>query len=152
MPKVLATYTTGSATLRITQSGTTQEIRLDRVGPGSQLMSVIGAEVTWRNDNGWVVRVQAYDDGGALPGSSFGQLSIDRVKNHGHWTTQAYDEPSCVVKLDEVSEKAIRGSATCTAVRWLDALAGPISLGLGPAPYIAGQAPFDAEVTFEAKP
>src|SRR3712207_2163468 len=61
MPEVEATYTTGTATVSITRDGTTEELVLDEVTPGSQLSSFIGASVGWQNDEGWRLQVLAYD-------------------------------------------------------------------------------------------
>ena len=159
IPTVKATYATGLATLKITTGGKTSTVTLDTVVPGSQLMSTVGATVTWWNSDGWALQLQAFDITN-VPGmpSGFdasvpGQLSIEHVNGHDFWTTQDYtSENRCIVDVPTMSETEVRGSATCKGLRWIDGVAGSSGSGFGAVPYVAGQDPFDADVTFSAKP
>ena len=62
-PSVLGTYSQGSATLEVTRGGVAETIVLDRVGRGSQLTTIVGSNVTWRNDQGWILLINVYDPG-----------------------------------------------------------------------------------------
>jgi hypothetical protein len=53
------------------------------------------------------------------------------------------------VDLAEVDETEVTGTATCRGLRWADGLVAP---GIGEPVFIEGQEPFDAEITFEARP
>ena len=139
-PSPVATFTTGSATIRL-GDGTT--ITLDRVEPGSALMTTFGSTVGWSSGGGWTLRlIGAGAD--AFGGPPFVQL--DRIVDLQHWTT--YDPSGCVVKVDQASGSGLRGTASCKGLRWVDALA----MGFGPEPSDIGQPPFDAEITFSAAP
>jgi hypothetical protein len=158
-PKLRATYIKGSATLQITRGRDTKVVELREVSPGSQLISVIGGSVAWRSADGWVVQLQAFDPadmgGGAFPGPVSGQLAIQRIDGHEFWTTLDYNAMDrCILTIDELSEDAARGSASCKGLRWIDGIgSGGFGMGgmTGP-PYVEGEDPFDAEVTFEATP
>ena len=159
MPTVRATYTSGQATLKITQGSDTQTITLDEVSAGSQLMSIIGGSASWRNADGWVLQVMAFDSG-SMPGAPLpnfadvpGQLTIERINGNQLWTTQDYTgDNRCIVTVAQVDQKALSGTATCRSLRWSDGFAGSMQFGLEAPAYIAGQDPFDVDVTFEAKP
>lgn len=160
VPTVRATYTSGHATLKITQGTDVQTITLDEVGAGSQMMSIIGASAGWRNADGWVLQVMAFD-AGSMPGAPLpglggavpAQMTIERISGNQLWTTQDFmGDNRCVVTVTQLDEKALSGTATCRSLRWSDGLAGNMQIGPGDPTYIAGQDPFDAEVTFEAKP
>jgi hypothetical protein len=158
-PKLKATYVQGSATLKITTNGTPETVKLTKVSAGSQLMSMVGANVIWRNADGWIVQLQAFDPaevgGGFFPGGLGAQLAIERVNGHEYWTTLDYSAADrCIVTIDEVSADAARGSATCKGLRWVDGIAanGFGFGGIEGPPYIEGQAPFDLEATFAATP
>jgi len=139
-PSLLATYRTGSATIRL-GDGTT--IRLTTVRAGSQLMSSMGAAARWSDASGWNLIV----DGAASDGS-YGDATIvelDRIADNEHLTT--LDSGGCSVKIDLADRTGLRGSASCKGLIWTDALDlyGPVSAA-------SGQAPFDAEITFSAAP
>jgi hypothetical protein len=160
VPTVRATYRSGHATLKITQGTDVQTITLDEVGAGSQMMSMIGGSAGWRNADGWALQVMAFDPStmpggmlGGMGGEVSGQMTIERITGNQVWTTQDYTGDSrCVVTVTQVDEKALSGTATCKSVRWSDGFAGSMQFGLGAPTYIAGQDPFDVDVTFEAKP
>ena len=63
-----------------------------------------------------------------------------------HWTT--FDPSRCIVDIKQADAKGLRGSATCKAVAWVDALD---QFGIN-GPKEVGAPKFDAEVTFEALP
>ncbi len=156
VPAVLATYASGHATLKITQGTNVQSVTLDEIGAGSQLMSIIGGSAGWRNADGWALQVMALDPSSVLGGmgaETSGQLTIERITGNQLWTTQDFTSDNhCVVTIKQMDAKALSGTATCRSARWSDGLAGNMQIGPGEPTYIAGQDPFDAEVTFEAKP
>lgn len=148
-------YDSGLATIDFTQGDATQTLTLDEVGPNSMLDSYMGAAVTWRNDAGWIVRINAYDfvdpSVGNLPGIPSADVTVERIDGHEHWTAGTYTAApgnSCIVDVWEMSETVVSGRANCRKLRWTDSAAG---YGLEPV-YIEGQDPFDITVTFEAKP
>ena len=73
-------------------------------------------------------------------------LQIDRIVGTAHWTTA--DPSRCIVTVELADETALRGTATCKGLRWSDTLATGF-YSMKPA-YVEGEAPFDAEITFEA--
>ena len=159
-PSVLATYTHGSATLAITRAGATETVALNEVGRGSQSSSLIGTNVTWRNEDGWILQVNAYDIGsvfgprpsGQVENESYsGDVSIQLIEDHEFWRADSYGAAGnrCIVDIEEADETEVRGSATCRGLRWVDGTVVP----LNPEPILVeGQDPFDAEITFEATP
>ncbi len=144
-PSLLATYTSGSATLEL-GDGTT--IELDRVAADATLMSEIGTAIRWTGDDGWNVTLNG-------AGSDFGwgastMMQLDRVIGSEHWTTM-YDPSRCIVDVDVADETAVRGTATCRGVEWYDALGQGIGWAMeGPEPL--DEPEFDAEIRFEATP
>ena len=159
-PSVLATYIRGSATLAITRAGTTETIALNQVGRGSQAASLVGMNVSWRNEDGWILQVNAYDissvfgprpSGESESESYSGDVSIQLIADHEFWRADSYGAAGnrCIVDIEEADETEVRGSATCRGLRWTDGTVVP----LNPEPVlIEGQEPFDAEITFEATP
>ena len=160
-PSILATYTRGSATFAITRSGTTETIALTEVGRGSQATSIVGTTVSWRNEDGWILQLTAYDVGsdfGPRPSAASsedesysGDVSLQLIADHEFWRADSYGAAGnrCIVDIEEADETEVRGSATCRGLRWTDGTVVP----LNPEPVlIEGQEPFDAEITFEATP
>ena len=162
-PSVLATYTQGSATLQITRGASTESVVLDRIGRGSQTASLVGTTVTWRNDQGWILAVNAYDfesgfngfgprpSGAVEDESHSGDVSIQLIADHEFWRADSYGSSGnrCIVDIEEADEAEVRGAATCRGLRWTD---GTV-VQLNPeAVLIEGQDPFDAEISFEARP
>lgn len=143
-PSPLATYTTGSATLGLSD-GT--RIRLDRLSKGPHLVTTFGSSVRWSNAAGWNLQVS-----GAGAGTPFGAgllgsqayIQLDRIVGVEHWRT--YDPSRCIVDIDVADQTALKGSATCKGLEWTDALEVPFS----DEPTEIGQPAFDAEITFEA--
>jgi hypothetical protein len=167
MPTVLAVYTQGTATLEIKQGDLTQTINLTRVADGSQLSTFSGGIVTWRSDDGWGLQVTTLDmsmpfgnpaspSAAASPGPTAApylmELAVMLIADHEFWRASgSYGESGnrCIVDLAEFSEARVSGTATCRGLKWYDGTSAPMSMEQ---PYIDGQEPFDAEVTFEATP
>jgi hypothetical protein len=166
IPTVLATYTAGSAELRVTQGAGAEQVVLDEIGRGSTLNSLEGAGVTWRNEAGWSVQVIAYNfdsllapvasgrptASGSSEGESYsGDLKVQRIAGNEFWIARASGQSGnrCIVDIAEASASLIRGSATCRGLRWEDGTAP--EMFIDPV-YIEDQQPFDVEVTFEATP
>ena len=77
-----------------------------------------------------------------------GFVTIDRVVGGQHRTVA--DPSACKVTLEKNGTTGVSGTATCKDLRWVDALrAGGSPTDPG---FIKGEAPFDAEITFEAAP
>jgi hypothetical protein len=136
----LATYVTGRATLEI--DGRT--IVLDRLSAGPHLIQGAGADVYWYNEEGWGLRLSAFD----MLGAGATNISIDRVRTT-YWSADGYED--CLVKVETADETGVKGSATCDGLRWVDRLRGASSWGEGPG-YVEGEPAFDATVVFEARP
>jgi len=144
MPSPAATYREGHATVTV---GEGAPIVLDQLGSGGIHQPTFGAEATFRNADGWYVRVM----GAMGTGGMFGQtayVTLDRIVGLEHWTT--YDPSRCIVTVTKADDTGLVGTATCKGLRWADALSG--SMGALEPPYVKGQPPFDAEITFEATP
>jgi hypothetical protein len=164
LPTILATYATGSAHMTITQGGVSTEVELGVVGPGSNLDGMIGASANWRNADGWVLQTTAYEFGflpepfaSAGPDTAdnsesySGDVVLQRVVDQQVWRADTYatSGPRCIVDIEEASQSELTGGATCRGMRWVDGFAGPSILS---PVFIDGQEPFDAEITFEARP
>ena len=167
MPTVLAVYTQGTTTIEIKQADTTQTITLTRVADGSQLSTFSGGIVTWRSDDGWGLQVSTIDmsmpfgnppspSAGASPGPTAApylmELAVMLIADHEFWRASGnYGDSGnrCIVDLAEFSEMRVSGSATCRGLKWYDGTSAPMYIDQ---PYIEGQEPFDAEITFEATP
>lgn len=138
LPPPLETYTKGSATVTIDGKTTT----LGSLNGTAATYEDLGAQVGWTDGAGLYLRF--YGE----PGSEFGDgfVLLDRVVDGKHWTTA--DPAGCKVTTAETAAKELSGTASCHGLRWADAIgSGPLDSS-----FIAGQAPFDLEVTFEAKP
>jgi hypothetical protein len=145
MPKPVATYKTGHATVTIDKE---PALELRELTEGGTMDPSYGASATFHDGAGWYVRVMGATAGGTAYFSP-SYLTLDRIVGNQHWTT--VDSSRCVVTVTKADEKGLAGSATCKGLRWSDAL----SMGLGSSfqpPYITGEPAFDAEITFEATP
>jgi hypothetical protein len=140
-PSVVATFTTGSATIRLGDGST---VTLDRLQPGSAQITTIGSAVGWSSGDGWTLRLVGAGSSDTFGGSSF--VELDRIVDLQHWTT--YDPSRCTVSVEQATGSGLRGTASCKGLRWVDALA----MDFGPEPSDLGQPPFDAEITFSATP
>jgi len=148
-PSTIATYASGRATVTIDGGGTT--IVLDRLTTPGTLVDMYGGEVTWRNDDGWYMKLLGPTPTGPLgrPGFGSAYLQLDRIADGTHWTTSQFG-PGCNVAIMQADAKGLVGSATCRSLRWSDALAGG-AFDASPSS-VPGEDPFDAEITFEAFP
>jgi hypothetical protein len=146
MPKPAATYKSGHATVTMDKQPL---LELGQLTEGGTMDPSYGASATFRNADGWYVRVMGATQSGTAAYFAPAYLTIDRIVGTQHWTT--LDSSRCVVTVTKADETALAGTATCKGLRWSDAL----SVGLGSSfqpPYISGEPAFDAEVTFEATP
>jgi hypothetical protein len=145
-PRRWATYESGTATLEL-EDGTVVE--LDGISTGPHLFTQVGGTVNWFNDEGWGLRVTLYPEG--LPGEELVDAftALDRIHGAAHWTTM--EDGACSVDIEVADETALRGSARCIELEWIDTLRGGAPF-VGPPEPVAGEEPFDVEITFEAEP
>jgi hypothetical protein len=145
-PSTLAVYSKGTATIAITSGET---ITLGEVVAGSSVSSAHGAEVRWTGPGGWNIRVSnvGVPNTYGSTGPNGGYLVLDRAVGGEQWTTRG--DARCVIHINVVDAKAIRGTATCTEVAWYDASNQPFEAGQQPS---LDEPKFDAEITFEAVP
>ena len=145
-PSPLATYESGTATLKL-EDGTVVE--LDGISTGPHLFTEVGGSVNWFNDDGWGLRVTLYPEGlpGDAPHGAF--ITLDRIQGAAHWTTM--EDGACSVDIEVADETALRGSARCIELEWVDTLRGGTPF-MGPPEPVEGEEPFDVEITFEAEP
>ena len=136
-PAPQAVFTRGVATVKV--AGATQ--KLDRLGSSAAMYTDLGTEVVWTDGKGRYLRL--FDDGDTW------LLTLDRIQDASHWTTQEIGPGHCAVKVDHADATGVKGTASCTALRWLDMMAAFVS---PQPPYVPGQAPFDAQIAFEATP
>ena len=144
-PSPAATYTTGHATVKIAGGPT---VELPTLASPGTLGGFAGTMVTFKSGDGWYLRVSDIAVGmtPALGGGGFVQL--DRIANGQHWTS--FSPSGCAVITETADVTALRGHADCKGFRWFDALVVDMA-GPNP-PFIEGQKPFDATITFEATP
>ncbi|MDQ6795542.1 MAG: hypothetical protein M3067_12140 [Chloroflexota bacterium] len=147
-PTALATFSRGRATLVLSDGS---PIVLDRISPGPHLFSEFGSNVRWSNADGWYLTVAG---AGAVPGAGGAgavgdaYVQLDRIQDHVHLTS---DDPSlCHVVIQVADVSGLRGTASCSGLRWVDALGG--SGFVGPPSAVPGEGPFDAQISFEATP
>jgi hypothetical protein len=146
MPKAAATFKSGHASVTVDKE---PAVELRELTDGGTMDPEYGASATFRNADGWYVRVMGATQGGTayyLPA----YLTIDRIVGMQHWTT--LDSSRCVVTVTKADKTGLAGTATCKGLRWSDALSNGFSPGGLQPPYIAGEPAFDAEITFEATP
>jgi hypothetical protein len=134
----VATFATGQATMTVAG----ERIVLDQLGPGPHLLSGLGAAVDWFNDDGWGLRLTGGGDGTMIPP----MLSIDRVQTT-YWSAQD-DGSSCRITLEQANADGVKGSGTCSGLRWTDMIRGGFDNG----GYVEGEPAFDATMEFEALP
>jgi hypothetical protein len=138
LPAPSAVFTKGSSTLTV--EGTATE--LSRLAGTAAIYPSFGTDVAWTDGKGMYLRL--YGSGDAA--DEWG-MTIDRIKDGNHWTT---DDPArCTISVDHADRTGIEGTGSCTAIRWIDTMA---AFGAPDRAYVAGQDPFDAEVTFKATP
>jgi hypothetical protein len=144
MPKPAAIYKNGHAAVTVGKDPT---IELRELSEGGTMDASFGASATFRNADGWYLRIMGATKGG----NSFympAYMTLDRIVGSQHWTT--FDSSRCVITVTKADETGLVGTATCKGLRWSDALSG--GMGAFEPPYIKDQAAFDAEITFEAMP
>jgi hypothetical protein len=144
MPKPAATYKTGHATVTV---GKDPAIELGDLTDGGTMDPSYGASATFRNADGWYLRIMGATKGRNLY-SMPGFMTIDRIVDKQHWTT--FDSSRCVITITKADQTGLAGTATCKGLRWSDALSNGFE-SFEP-PYIKDQPAFDAEITFEALP
>jgi hypothetical protein len=107
------------------------------------MLSFMGSAARWADTTGWNLMVVGAGSAPDLGGGPF--VSLDLIRNNQHLTTDQSD--GCKVTIAVADATALRGSASCKALTWIDAMDvyGPTSTG-------AGEPPFDAEITFSAAP
>jgi hypothetical protein len=136
----IATYSKGTATLTL-EDGT--KIVLDKLNAGPHLWTAFGSQVRWSDGDGWHLRVSGAGEAALYMSPS---VSFDRIADGQHWTT--WNADACDVQIDLVDATALRGTATCEGLKWVDSLDfAPMSEG---APYVPDQPRFDLTVSFEA--
>ena len=141
----------GRATLEITQDGQTQILVLDGINAYSYLDASYGAGVTWQNDDGWSVTVDAYDSSlgiGVPVGGWAGDVTINRTAGRDLWTTGSYTGWSleeCLVFVSELTNTKLTGWVECTKLRWVDSM----NMSFDASAYVEGEEPFDARIDFE---
>ncbi|MEX2548437.1 MAG: hypothetical protein WD830_11735 [Chloroflexota bacterium] len=156
-PSTQTSYGKGTATMELTQDGTTETIILGRVGASSMLDSWFGATVSWENDDGWTVTINAYDMSNfgpdlSAPGVTSGDVTISRIDGLDYWTAGSYTSwgtgNGCIVDVWEMTEAKLSGRVNCSDLKWTDAM----DPSLEQPAYVSGQEPFDLTITFEAVP
>ena len=143
LPPPEATYVTGSATVTIDGAASTYGTLED---PGA-LIADYGANAIWTDNAGHYLQIYGARSGNAAIDSAAQFLSIEQVADGNHWT--AFNQPGCKLDVTRADKTGFTGTATCTGLRWTNAIA-PVDASGNPS-YIEGRAPFDLEVTFEAK-
>ena len=143
-PGPSAAYTTGKATVTI---GKGAAISLAELTEGGTMDALPRASASFRNAAGWYVRILGAMKGASPYPTSF--LTLERITDNQHWTT--YDPSRCSVTVTKADATGLSGKASCTGLRWADALSVGVGSGYEP-PYIKDQPAFDAEITFEAAP
>ena len=91
--------------------------------------------------------VQFYSADPSDPTAQGGYIQLDRIRDGQHWAIA--DPTACVVTVKQADPKGLSGKASCKELQWSDTMSG--FNGVGPDP-VSGEAPFDAEITFQAAP
>jgi hypothetical protein len=143
-PAPSATYLTGSATVTIDGSPKS----LDRLAAPGSFMDYYGGNAVWTDGAGNYLQVYGARAGGTTFDEGGAFLALERVADGKHLT--AADPGRCKLTITAADKTGFAGSASCKALRWSDAIA-PVD-GVGYPSYIKDLPPFDAEVTFSAKP
>jgi hypothetical protein len=153
IPSPIATYENGHAT--VTVSGA-DPIELATLELGAELYTFVGARLTWSSPNGWYLTVEGAGAGlnpRATPLPPLlvtdAYLVLDRIVDNHHWTTQAMDR--CKTTIKQADKSGLRGTSSCHGLQWLDYFEAQRGFDPGETPSpVAGQQPFDVEITFEA--
>lgn len=137
-------YGTGKATIAIDKG---PAIALTTLTEGGTIVPEFGVGATFRNDDGWYLRLIGATAGQSTFASTT-YMTLDRVVDGEHWT--ATDPGRCRFTITKADATGLDGTASCTGLRWSDAISSGYSESYEP-PYI-DQPAFDAEITFEAAP
>lgn len=140
LPSPAATWNSGSATIEL--DGET--LVLDRLVGTGTFEPDFGTSVTWTNGEGWYLSYSGYLDP-AFPGEP-GYVSLDRVFDTNHWVIG--NSERCVTTTDEIGPDGLSGSVICRGIEWTDYFG--LFSATGFPVEIPGEAPFDADITFEA--
>jgi hypothetical protein len=143
-PPADAIYKTGSATVKIDGTSSTYGTL---AGPAS-LMADLGANAMWTDGHGHYLLVAGAKSGNPLIDGGSDFVQVEQIVDDHHWMTG--DPSDCKVDVTTADKTGFSGTASCKGLRWSDAIA-PFDASGNPA-FVAGQAPFDLEVTFQAKP
>jgi hypothetical protein len=138
MPSPQAIFETGSA--EVTIDGTTT--KLDQLVGDAAIYGTFGMDAAWTDGKGFYVR---YFGPGGDGTDKAGFVTFDRIQGSSHWTTM---DSGCKVDVTKSDKTGLAGTASCKDLRWADMMGG---FAGGP-PFVEGEAPFDASVTFEAAP
>jgi len=144
MPPPDAIYKTGSATVTIDGKASTYATL---TGPAA-LIADYGANATWTDGAGHYLVIYGAHTGDAEADAESRFVSIEQIADGHHWTSS--NQPGCKLDIATADTTGFTGTASCANLRWSDAIA-PVD-GSGNPTFVDGQAPFDLEVTFEAKP
>jgi len=133
-----ALYKTGRASIALSDGSSAE---LGRMEPDSGFDPEVGALAGWTDDTGWSLRLSnpVMTDGVAAPIS----IRLVREVDGSLWTTGSAAE--CQVDLERADTAGIKGTATCSGLRW-----EPEARAIGEEPPNPG--PFDADILFEAQP
>ena len=137
-----AEFKTGRASLALSDGSGAELLRVE---PGSGFDSANGAHAGWTDDAGWSLRLTVPPGGAGNGGAGNGgkaSVKIRREADGVAWSARADD---CQVAADQADNAGLRGTATCSGLRWV-----PERGGADQAPPF--DAEFDAEITFEANP
>ena len=143
-PAPSAKYADGKATISIDGGAV---IALPTMTEGGTVIPEYGVGATFRNEDGWYLRIMGATKGQNTFGSTT-FMTLDRIVDGEHWTT--YDPGRCAFTITTADATGLVGKASCKGLRWSDAISTGISESYQP-PYI-DQPAFDAEITFEAAP
>jgi predicted small lipoprotein YifL len=152
LPSPIGTYHSGRATLALSDGST---VVLDTIAPGPHLFTVVGSHIVFTNAAGWYLTV---DGAGAPPDQSdpsnplAADVQIDRITN-GHHLAASAPADACTSTVSAATPVALSGGASCHGLTWTDVLLS--GGGFDPsstASAAPGTAPFDAQITFDARP
>lgn len=144
-------FTRGTATIRITSDQPAFAL-LDRLGNNTFLARYDpfdgGAQAEWAgSDDDWLLTVLA----NAAPNDAWaGQQATLWIDSYSEEPPLYADGSPCVIQLTELSASGLAGTADCQGLRWLNGYeAHTDPENARPLP---NRPPFDAAITFEARP
>ena len=140
-PSPVATYSAGSATIEMDH----ETVVLDQIVGTGTLDPDFGTDVKWTNGEGWYLSYYGLSDASGVFADE-GYLSIDRIADSEHWVV--YNPERCITTTDEAGPNGLSGTAICRGLEWSDYFSAFSPTGVSVE--IPGEAPFDADITFEA--